>query len=74
MQMENGKEHLFQTKTRIVDSDRKGEFVMKDRKTWAEPIIEEVCLSETEYGGEPSKEFDQQWFDKDGALVVNFVS
>lgn len=47
---------------------------MKNEKTWVTPSMEEVNISQTENGGEPSMNFDQQWFDDKGALVVNFVS
>ena len=47
---------------------------MNNKKAWVEPDVKEVAIEETEYGGEPSMNFDQQWFDKSGALVVNFVS
>lgn len=45
---------------------------MNNKKTWVEPGVENVCISETEYGGEPSTVYDQLYYDKDGALHVNF--
>ena len=43
-------------------------------KNWENAELVEVSIYETAYGGEPSKKFDQQWFDDKGALVVNFES
>lgn len=46
---------------------------MKNEKTWVAPSMEEVNISQTENGGEPSREFDQEWFDDKGALHVTFT-
>lgn len=43
-------------------------------KKWENVEIVEVALTDTQYGGEPSMNFDQQWFDNKGALHVNFES
>lgn len=43
-------------------------------KTWEKAEVVELNMTETENGGKPSMDFDQQWFDQNGALHVNFVS
>ncbi len=43
-------------------------------KTWESAEIIEMNITETENGGAPSMKFDQQWFDENGALHVNFES
>lgn len=43
-------------------------------KDWKEAKLEELTVNMTENGGMPSMNFDQQWFDENGALHVNFVS
>ena len=45
---------------------------MNNEKRWVSPEIDELNLSDTQYGGKPSMKFDQQWFDESGALHVNF--
>lgn len=43
-------------------------------KIWENAEIETLEMDQTQYGGEPSMKFDQQWFDDKGSLVVNFES
>lgn len=43
-------------------------------KTWENAVIEEISFGETKNGGKPSMDFDQQWFDQNGALHINFVA
>lgn len=43
-------------------------------KTWTEASIEEINFAETQHGGEPSRNFDDSWFDENGAEHVTFVS
>lgn len=43
-------------------------------KTWESAEIIEMNITETENGGMPSRNFDQQWFDECGAIHVNFKS
>lgn len=42
-------------------------------KKWMNAEITEMDINETANGGMPSRDFDQQWFDENGALHVNFV-
>lgn len=42
-------------------------------KKWENADITELGIKETANGGKPSMDFDQQWFDQNGALHVNFV-
>lgn len=42
-------------------------------KKWNTPEVVSLDLSKTENGGMPSLNFDQMWFDENGALHVNFV-
>ncbi len=42
-------------------------------KTWTDPDVKVLDIEETANGGMPSKNFDQQWYDENGALHVNFV-
>ena len=46
---------------------------MKNEKTWVAPSMEEVNISQTENGGKPSMNFDQQWQDANGATHVTFT-
>ncbi len=43
-------------------------------KNWNMPAVEVVEISATQNGGMPSKNFDQSWYDENGALHVNFES
>lgn len=43
-------------------------------KIWENAEIVELNLTETENGGMPSTNFDEKWFDENGALHVNFES
>lgn len=43
-------------------------------KNWENAELQEISICETANGGEPSNNFDQQWFDGKGALHVNFES
>lgn len=43
-------------------------------KKWENAELAELSLQDTENGGRPSTDFDQQWFDQNGALHVNFVA
>lgn len=44
-------------------------------KKWNVPVIEEIDLSETEYGGPTSHEFDDQWLNREtGEWEGTFVS
>lgn len=45
---------------------------MNTEKRWISPEIDELNLSDTQYGGKQSSKFDQQWYDEKGALHVNF--
>ena len=42
-------------------------------KKWMNAEITEMDINETANGGMPSRDFDQQWFDEQGALHVNFT-
>lgn len=42
-------------------------------KTWTKPEVVTLDFAKTENGGMPSRDFDQQWFDENGALHVNFT-
>lgn len=42
-------------------------------KNWNTCEIVEIDFTETENGGMPSRDFDQQWFDENGAVHVNFT-
>lgn len=42
-------------------------------KKWTKPEIVTLDFAKTENGGMPSPNFDQQWFDENGALHVNFT-
>lgn len=42
-------------------------------KQWISASIEEINLCDTKNGGMPSRNFDQQWFDENGAIHVNFT-
>lgn len=57
---------------KMKNDRRKEEMNMKNEKTWVAPSMEEVNISQTENGGEPSMNFDQQWFDEKGALHATF--
>lgn len=41
-------------------------------KKWNTCEIVEIDFAETKNGGKVSECFDQQWFDQNGALHVNF--
>lgn len=43
-------------------------------KDWNEAKLEELTVDMTENGGKPSLNFDQQWFDENEAIHVNFAS
>lgn len=42
-------------------------------KNWENPEVVAINVKDTANGGLPSMNFDQQWFDQNGALHVNFV-
>lgn len=44
-----------------------------EKKDWNKPEVSKLEIKETMNGGKPSMNFDQQWFDQNGALHVNFV-
>lgn len=39
---------------------------------WENAELVEISICKTANGGDPSQNFDQQWFDKNGSLVVSF--
>lgn len=42
-------------------------------KEWKNAEITELDITETANGGMPSRNFDQMWFDENGAVHVNFT-
>lgn len=45
-----------------------------EKMTWDKPEVSKLEIKETMNGGMPSANFDQSWFDENGAIHVNFVS
>lgn len=43
-------------------------------KTWENAVVEEINFTETQQGGVPSMNFDEKWFDEQGALHTTFQS
>lgn len=45
----------------------------KKMKVWKRAELQELSVDMTQNGGTPSLNFDQEWFDENGAIHVNFT-